>query len=54
MIPGQLIALLTFPGVIVHELGHQLMCRFLRVAVLDVCYFRVGRPARDRPTCAPQ
>lgn len=26
-IPGQLIALVTFPGVIVHELAHQLFCR---------------------------
>jgi len=26
-IPGQLIALVTLPGVIVHELAHQLLCR---------------------------
>jgi hypothetical protein len=45
MIPAQLIALLTFPGVIVHEIGHQLFCRLFRVAVLDVCYFRFGNPA---------
>src|SRR5437762_10128220 len=44
-IPGQLIAILTFPGVIVHEAAHQLFCRLFRVAVLDVCYFRVGNPA---------
>jgi len=44
-IPGELIALLTFPGVIVHEAAHQLFCRFFRVAVHDVCYFRVGNPA---------
>lgn len=44
-IPGELIAVLTFPGVIVHEAAHQLFCRFFRVAVLDVCYFRVGNPA---------
>ena len=30
---------------IVHELAHQLFCRLTRVAVFDVCYFRVGRPA---------
>jgi hypothetical protein len=44
-IPGQLIALLTFPGVIVHEAAHMLFCKLGRVAVLDVCYFRVGNPA---------
>lgn len=45
IIPGELIALLTFPGVIVHEIGHQLMCRLFRVAIFDVCYFRWGNPA---------
>jgi Putative zincin peptidase len=45
LIPGPLIALVTFPGVIVHELAHQLFCRWFRVPVLKVCYFRVGNPA---------
>jgi len=44
-IPGPVIAALTFPGVIVHEMAHQLFCRLFRVAVLDVCYFRFGNPA---------
>jgi hypothetical protein len=44
-IPGPLIALVTFPGVIVHELAHQLFCRWFRVPVLEVCYFRIGDPA---------
>jgi hypothetical protein len=44
-IPGFLISIVTFPGVIVHEFAHQLFCRFFRTAVLDVCYFRVGNPA---------
>lgn len=44
-VPGVIIAVLTFPGVIVHELAHQLFCRWLGVAVLDVCYFRFGNPA---------
>jgi hypothetical protein len=43
--PGQLVAVATFPGVIVHEMAHQLFCRILRLSVLDVCYFRVGNPA---------
>lgn len=44
-IPGFLISIITFPGVIVHELAHQLFCRICRVAVFDVCYFRFGNPA---------
>lgn len=44
IIPGFLIALVTFPGVIVHEMAHQLFCRWLRVPVFDVCYFRLGNP----------
>ena len=45
MIPGVLISIATFPGVIVHEMAHQLFCRLTRVAVFDVCYFRIGNPA---------
>ncbi len=44
-IPGWLIAIATFPGVIVHEAAHMLFCRLRKVAVLDVCFFRVGNPA---------
>lgn len=44
-IPGILIAIVTFPGVIVHELAHQLFCKLANVAILEVCYFRVGNPA---------
>jgi hypothetical protein len=44
-IPGQLIAVVTFPGVIVHEAAHLLFCRWLKLAVLDVCFFQVGNPA---------
>jgi hypothetical protein len=45
MIPGWLIALVTFPGVIVHEMGHQFFCRRYRLPVYSVCYFRLGNPA---------
>ena len=45
IIPGQLISLATFPGVIVHEAGHMLFCKLRHVAVLDVCFFRFGNPA---------
>ncbi len=44
-IPGWLISLATFPGVIVHETAHFLFCRLFRLAVFDVCFFRVGNPA---------
>ena len=44
-VPGCLISLVTFPGVIVHEAAHQLFCRIFRVAVFEVCYFRLGSPA---------
>ncbi len=56
IIPGFLIALLTFPGVIVHEAAHQLMCRLTNTPVLKVCYFRVGNPSgyviHGKPTSA--
>jgi hypothetical protein len=45
IIPGQLISLATFPGVIVHEAAHMLFCKLRHVAILDVCFFRVGNPA---------
>lgn len=45
MIPGWLISIVTFPGVIVHEIAHQMFCRLFRIAVLEVCYFRFGNPA---------
>jgi hypothetical protein len=43
-IPGILISIVTFPGVIVHELAHQLFCRWMRVAVFEVVYFQFGDP----------
>ena len=45
LIPGQLVSLATFPGVIVHEVAHMWFCKLRGVAVLDVCFFRVGNPA---------
>lgn len=44
IIPGFLIAALTFPGVIVHEFAHQLFCRLFRVPVYDVVYFQMKNP----------
>jgi hypothetical protein len=39
-IPGFIIAIATFPGVIIHELAHLLFCRLKRVPVLEVKFFQ--------------
>ncbi|MCE9600471.1 MAG: metalloprotease family protein [Spirochaetia bacterium] len=39
-IPGILVSVATFPGVIVHEVAHQLFCRWRRIPVFDVKYFQ--------------
>jgi hypothetical protein len=44
-IPGILITILTFPGVIVHELAHQLFCRWLKIPVFKVVYFQASNPS---------
>jgi hypothetical protein len=44
-IPGFVISLLTFPGVIVHETGHLFFCKLFKLEVYDVCFFRLGNPA---------
>ncbi len=43
-VPGVIISIVTFPGVIVHELAHQLFCRLFKVPVFEVCYFRTQNP----------
>jgi hypothetical protein len=45
LIPGFLIAILTFPGIIIHEAAHRLFCDICGVPVYQVCYFRVGDPS---------
>jgi hypothetical protein len=42
---GAFIALLTFPGVILHEWAHKFSCDRTGVPVLKTCYFRLGNPA---------
>lgn len=44
-IPGELISILTFPGIIVHEFAHMLFCKLRNIAVFEACYFRVGNPS---------
>jgi hypothetical protein len=43
-IPGQLIALVTFPGVIVQETAHLFFCKLFKLKVYDVCFIRIGNP----------
>jgi hypothetical protein len=40
-----LLSFLAFPGVIVHEFGHQLFCHLTGTRVREVCYLRIGFPA---------
>ncbi len=44
-IPGEVISVATFPGVIVHEAAHMFFCRLRGVAVFEVRFFRLGNPA---------
>jgi Putative zincin peptidase len=43
-IPSIIITVITFPGIIVHELAHQLFCRLYKVPVFKVVYFQVESP----------
>ncbi len=45
IIPGIIISMLTFPGVILHEASHLLACKLCKIKVHKVCYFRFGNPA---------
>jgi hypothetical protein len=45
IIPGFLIALVTFPGVIVHEVAHRFFCDWAGVPVYEVQYFHIGTPS---------
>lgn len=44
-IPGWLISLLTFPGVIIHEMAHLKMCQKRGIPVGEVVFFQIGNPA---------
>lgn len=44
IIPGFVISILTFPGVVVHELAHQLFCRWCKIPVYQVVYFQMKNP----------
>jgi len=44
IIPGIVISVLTFPGVIVHEIAHRLFCRLMNIPVYEVKYFQFQNP----------
>ena len=39
-IPGKVIALLTFPGIIVHEAAHMFFCKIKKVPIIEVKFFQ--------------
>lgn len=43
VIPGWLIALITFPGIILHEFSHKLFCNWTNTPVVEVCYLNFKR-----------
>ena len=43
-IPGILITVITFPGVIIHELAHQFFCYLCGIKVYEVKYFQLKNP----------
>jgi hypothetical protein len=46
LLPGWLIALVTFPGVVVHEMAHRFFCDVTDTDVYAVRYFKpMGNPA---------
>ncbi|NBK92694.1 DUF3267 domain-containing protein [bacterium 1XD21-13] len=56
IIPGVLISLITFPGVVIHELAHQIFCMLCGLEVYEVKYFQMSNPngyviheSTDRP-----
>ena len=42
-IPGQIIAAVTFPGIIVHEAAHKFFCDISKVPVYEVSYFNFSK-----------
>lgn len=43
-VPGSLIALATFPGIVAHEYAHERACRKRGLEVEDTCYFQLASP----------
>ncbi len=41
---ANIVSLITFPGVILHEWSHKFICERVAIPVHKVCYFRLGNP----------
>lgn len=52
-IPGSFISLVTFPGVIVHEIAHRFFADISKVPVYQVCYLQLDNSIGGFVTCAP-
>lgn len=44
IVPGIIISIVTFPGVIIHELAHQIFCYLCGLKVYEVKYFQKSNP----------
>ena len=44
IIPGVLISLITFPGVVIHELAHQILCLLCGLELYEVKYLQLINP----------
>lgn len=40
----EIFSLISFPGVVFHELGHEVFCRWSKVKIIKVCYFQFKNP----------
>ena len=45
IIQGLNLSVKTSPGVIIHEFAHETFCKFFKVPIYEVVYFRFGNPA---------
>ncbi|MDK2807351.1 MAG: hypothetical protein PWP24_80 [Clostridiales bacterium] len=45
IVNGFIVSAVTFPGVIVHELAHQIFCHLCKLKVYEVKYFQMDNPS---------
>jgi len=41
----KILNVVSFPGVVVHEVVHRFICDLIKVPVYDICYFKFGNTA---------
>lgn len=42
IIPGSIVAIITFPGAIIHTISLLIVSNIQEAKVMNVCYFRIG------------